>query len=489
MPIVEGRSVRLRLDSVRRRVLLLLSVLCVALSWAAQAGAFTKLDGKQVMDDGVSIGTTLYTQDGTPPAAGWPAIVMFHGLGGRRTDMNALAETWYVPKGYAVLTFDARAHGESGGVVTIDGPREVADIRALFDWLTAQPGIDKSHVGAWGVSYGGGAVWRSTVEGVPFAAVETFETWTDLYSALVPNDLSKSGVVFGFLNEIPPAGVSDLVQSVKDDLLKSTNLAAVRSLARERSSLHLLDRLTTPAFMFQGRRDFAFDMAQMTSAFTRLRGPKRLYLGNLGHAPSTFLSDDFDHFMAESQQWYDRFLKGEPNGIDTQPPVEVAPSPFKGKTYSYKGLPPLRTYSFSLPGKSTIDASGKVVRTVAFPRTPIEQFGAPVVGVTAATATQYPHLVAVLSALTPKGEEIILSDGGAATTTLTRQPRLITIPLASNATPIPAGSKLRLTLATASTAQNPNNLVYLDTPMPDGSAVTIGKVTVTLPALKTPISR
>ena len=36
-----------------------------------------------------------------------------------------MAQRFLAPEGYAVLTFDARAHGESGGQFTLDGPREL----------------------------------------------------------------------------------------------------------------------------------------------------------------------------------------------------------------------------------------------------------------------------------------------------------------------------------------------------------------------------
>ena len=41
---------------------------------------------------------------------------------------------------YAVLAYDARGHGESGGLVGIDGPKEVADVKAVFGWLRDRPG-------------------------------------------------------------------------------------------------------------------------------------------------------------------------------------------------------------------------------------------------------------------------------------------------------------------------------------------------------------
>jgi len=472
---------------VIHRLPVLVATLAAALAAAGAAQAFTKTDAIRPADDGVPIGTTLYLPDGAPPATGWPGLLMLHGLGGQRTDMNLLAETWYVPRGYAVLTFDARGHGESGGVVEIDGPREIADVRAMFELLASQPGVDRAHIGAWGISYGGGATWRATVEGVPFAAINTFETWTNLYSALVPNDLTKSGVVFGFLNEIRASAVSPLVAGIKADLLASTNLPTIRALTAERSSIQHLDRIATPAFMVQGRRDFAFGIDQMLQAYVKLKGPKRLYVGNLGHPPSSFIAPDLPYFLAESQLWFDRFLKNAPNGIDTRPPVEVAPSPWRGKAVSYPALPPTRVYVASMPGKATIDENAKVVRTIALPKVPIEQFGAPVVSVEASSTTQFPRLVAVLSALTPKGE-VILSDGGIQTA-LGPRPRTVRFALASNATLIPPRSRLRLTLASSSTAQDPRNLVYLQVPLPAGSNVTLGKATVRLPTLKTPISR
>ncbi len=470
-----------------RRLATLVVAFALAAALAGTARAFTKADGTLVMDDGVTFGTTLYMPDGTPPSTGWPAIMMLHGLGGNRIGMNALAESWYVPRGYAVFTYDARGHGQSGGVVTIDGPREIADVRAAFDYLAAQPGIDRSHIGVWGISYGGGAAWLSAVAGVPFAAIQTFETWTDLYAALIPNDLSKSGAVFGFLSEISPAAISPLIAGIKGDLLQSTNLPALKALSTERSSLSRIGTLSTPAAMYQGKRDFAFDMGQMTRTFAQLKGPKRLYLGNLGHSPSTFPSDDTSYFLTESQLWYDRFLKNQPNGIDTRPKVEVAPTPFKGKAVSYPGLPPTKTITLTFSGQATIDQSGKVVRTVPLPKTLLEQFGAPRVQVTVSTTSQFPHLVAVLSALTPRGE-VILSEGGIQTT-YSSTAKTVTFRLDSDSTPIPARSKLRITLASNSTAQNPQNLLYLQTPLPDGSKLTIGKVRVDLPVLKTPISK
>src|SRR6266568_811527 len=176
----------------------------------ARTADFTKIDTKVTMSDGVQIAVTFYEPAGTPPAGGWPAVMMFHGLGQTRNSFdlntwsaNRVAETYLVPNGYAVLTFDARAHGESGGLFSLDGPRELQDTRELFTWLTSHREIDAKHVGAFGVSYGGGMVWLATVSGVPFAAIAVAATWTDLHQALIPQGLIRAGIVVGFAGDIP----------------------------------------------------------------------------------------------------------------------------------------------------------------------------------------------------------------------------------------------------------------------------------------------
>ena len=82
------------------------------------------------MDDGVRIDASLLVPAGAAPAGGWPAVMLFHGLGGNHTSLVTGLGSAYLSKGYAVFAPDARGHGTSGGYVSLDGPREVADIRA-----------------------------------------------------------------------------------------------------------------------------------------------------------------------------------------------------------------------------------------------------------------------------------------------------------------------------------------------------------------------
>lgn len=440
------------------------------------------------MDDGVSIAATLYTPDAAAPAGGWPAIVFLHGLSGNRQQMNSLVEGYGFTGGsYAILTFDARGHGESGGLVGIDGPREVADIRAIRDWLAARADVSDTNIGAWGISYGGGGIFNSLVAGVPWRAVVTVETWTDLYSALMPQGLVKSGLVAGLASSIPAGKRDPSVEAVYGAAFAG-NAAVVKPWATERSSLAKLGSVTTPVFMAQGRRDFLFGIDQGARAFRLLKGPKTLYVGLHGHAPSTFPAADTGYLMNLVGRWFGCYLRGAGCGPGTVVAIasETVAADGQPRVVTRGTLPPVKPTFVSFPGVTTFARSGKVSRTSAPLRDAIEIYGAPTVQTSIAASGGWSRLVAVLTARTRAGKEILVSAGGVPTKPGAQQ---VTIELGSQATFVPRGSRLTLTLASASTAQSSANLLYLDLPMAQSARARVGTAVLKLPGLRTAVTK
>ena len=464
-------------------VVLLGSALIGATAGKAIPPSVIEIEATIPMSDGVNIAATLYERTGFATSTN-PAILMLHGLAGKRQDISDLA-TGLADKGYVVLTPDFRGHGESGGLVSIDGPREILDVREQVAWLKARPEVNGT-VGGWGISLGGGAILRALVEGVPFTTVETVETWTDLYSALAPQNLSKSGALSQFLSSVPQDRIAPEVIAIRGDALRSRNLQTLRAFARQRSSRQSLARIKTPVFMLQGRRDFAFDLTQAKTAMKLLRGPKRLYVGDFGHAPSRFPGPDIVHVQDLMGRWFDKYMRSagnSPAGL-----YELAPEAWLGTLTTSAHLPQVRSATFRLGGRETIQAAGKVVRDTARTGRKLETFGSATVRVDASLSGGWERLVAVLVAKPARGSEIVVSEGGVNTRGLNGKRRL-TIRLIDDATKIPSGSRLSLTLASSSTAQNPANLLYLDLSMPPRAHVTIGRVSLVLPVLRKPVSR
>ena len=142
--------------------------------------------------------------------------------------------------------------------------------------------------------------------GVPVAAAEVDATWVDLYEALAPGGLTKSGAVFQLFGSVPAGRTAPSLARLKSSMLNSTRSDEVEAWADQRSAKGALGRIKTPVLIFQGRRDFAFGLEQGITAYRQLGGPKRLYIGDFGHAPSSFPGTDADVVFAESNAWFAR---------------------------------------------------------------------------------------------------------------------------------------------------------------------------------------
>jgi alpha-beta hydrolase superfamily lysophospholipase len=468
---------------VSRSVGLIATVLA-ALASSGSALAVTPQQLAITASDGTPLACSLAEPDGTPPAGGWPAVMLFHGLGGRHQDMEPLATQILAPAGYAALACDARGHGASGGVFGLDGPRDVLDTKELFAWLTVRPEISDTQIGALGISLGGGAVWNATVAGVPFKAIVPVITWTNLTTALAPQALSKSGLVQLLASLVPQSRWDPDLLGAQSSLVTSTNMGTVTALASTRSPLSQLSSVTTPTLMIQGRRDFLFDVDQALAAYKLLKGPKRLYLGDLGHPPgiSPATAPDAGIYWGEAVKWFDHYLKGAAASL---PPsvVEVGHDPYDGKTTTYKSAPTTKTISVALPGSTTMNgATGKVVRSVRVTGGPHETFGDTTVTVSYSGAKNWDRLVAVLAI---SGNSSPISAGGVK---INAASGTATIKLMDEAVRIPAGKKLVVYLSSTSLAQDPADALYLAAVQPDAQ-ITIGRTTLHLSVLTKAVSR
>jgi predicted acyl esterase len=467
-----------------RGVLLVLLATVAALLASAPALASSRQEVTIASADGTSLAATLSLPDGAVPQGGWPAVIFMHGLGQTRATALAAAQQMGIGERYAVLAFDARGHGASGGLVGIDGPKEIADVKAVFAWLRDRPDVSDTRIGGWGVSYGGGAAWNSLAAGVPWAALEIWMSWVDLRDALLPQGLAKTGVIAGFLGSLDPKRVDPEVFAVRDAAY-SGSVGPVLPFAAARSSLPALKGVRTPVFMMQGRRDFAFGMEHALNAYRALRGPKELWFGLSGHAPSPGVAADTPAMLAEGARWFDRYVGGK-TAVTFGKPVAVSPERWTGKPVRFAGLPKVAASRTAFPGTTAFGQSGKLQRTLPRLTRPTEVFGSPVVQVSATATGGWSRIVAVLSARTPAGKEIVVAGGGVPATAGKRTYRIV---LGSQATFLPKGSKLTVTIASSSLAQDPGNLLYLDLPFPSTARLTVTGGSLRLPQLATPVSR
>jgi esterase/lipase len=444
-------------------VIRVLAAAALFLAWAAPAQAISKQSGFQTMPDGAKIAYDLYEPDGAAPAGGWPGVVVLHGLGGTKDDMAPIGNV-LAAKGYAALAYTARGHGTSGGDVGLAGPDDVATERTMESWFAGLPEVSDTQIGAWGISYGGGETWNGLAAGIPYRAAEVVETWTDLYSALWPQNVAKSGIVLGFAKTVEAR--SPLIAQLENDALHSTNTAALKTVADSRSSSSALPKITAPTYMFQGRVDWAFDVTQALNGYSRIAGPKHLYVGQFGHAPSAFPGPDFSYVMAQGLAWYDHFLKGAPNGIETSKPVTIAAQRGTKRT-SYPGVPKTKSITVGFRGTTLGPRTGPVFRQ------PLETFGVSLLKVQIRKVVNYPRLI-----VTVKAGNRVITHGA-----IVPKTGLQTIRLANYVQYLPKGTRLSVTFGPSSASPD---IAYLG--FGDEGSIALGPAVLTLQTLTKPVS-
>jgi len=463
---------------VLRRVVALGALVLASAGGSAHAAGVQTTQLTLTVSDGVRLACST-TQPATP-ASGRPGVILFHGLGGTHHDMEPIAEQYLAPAGFTTLQCDARGHGSSGGMFGLDGARDVQDTRELFDWFAGQLG--STDIGALGISLGGGAVWNALTAGIPFKAAVPIITWTNLLDSLAPQGLSKSGLVQYLESLVPTSRWDPQLLAASVGLTTSSDLSAASTVAAARSPAPKLASITTPTLLVQGRHDFLFDIDQALAAYRSLAGPKRLYIGDLGHPPAPNPAAEQPTYLGEAVKWFQRFLDGVKNGID-KPQIELAHDPWDGKTTLYTSMPPTHTLSVTLPGSSTMTgANGKVVRSVRLTGGPHETFGDSSVVVRYSGAQDWDRLVGVLAVA---GDSTPITAGGVK---LTAASGKVTIKLMDEAVRFAAGKKLVLYLSSTSIAQTPGDALYLAAVPPDAK-ITIGRVTLNVSVLRKAVSK
>jgi len=472
----------------RGRVLIAVAAVVIVCSGAASAVfAATRSSGPTTQEltieasDGTSLACGLVLPGGSAPSGGWPGVLLFHGLGQTHRDMETIANAALAPAGFASLACDARGTGASGGRFGLDGPREVQDVRDLFAWLAARGDVSNTRIGAFGLSIGGGAVWNAAVAGVPFAAIVPAITWTDLGSALNPDGVPRGGLLGRLASAVPFSRWDSSLTQARTDLLAGHVTSAVESTEATRSSRSKLHALKVPALLLQGRHDFLFDLDQATAAYRLLGGPKRLYLGDLGHPPAPNPAAEQPRFVAEAVGWLREYLAV----VGEHPPgpgrgVELAHDPWDGRTSFFKGLPRTRHKSVNLPGTRAIASNRSVKRSVRLTGGPFETFGDGSLSVRySGNSGAWTELRAMVSF---KGGKTPITVGAAP---IGKRAGVVEIPLLDEAVLVPRGRRIVVTVG-STTADG----VYLPVSGAGGSpTITIRRVTLNLSLLRRAVSR
>jgi hypothetical protein len=251
-------------------------------------------------------------------------------------------EKW-VPEGYACVRVDSRGAGRSPGFIDPFSPRETKDFYDCIEWAGVQP-WSNGKVGLNGISYYGMNQWHvATLQPPHLAALCVWEGSADWYRDMTHHggilstfwanwyDMQVKTVQYGLGRRGPRSRVTGALVC-GDETLPEEDLAKNRCDFGETILAHPLDddyhrarspvweNITTPLLTAANWGGQGLHPRGNFEGFVRAAA-KDKWLEAHGLEHWTHFYTDYGRLL--QKRFFDYFLKGEKNGWDRQPRVQL----------------------------------------------------------------------------------------------------------------------------------------------------------------------
>lgn len=218
----------------------------------------------------------------TPQQSARGTIVYLHGVADNRTSARGAIHR-FAPRGFDVVAFDSRAHGESGGEMCTYGYWEKRDLARLLDTLAPGPVV------LVGTSLGAAVALQHAAEDPRVTAVVAAEAFSDLRTVArerAPRFFTAGAIARAF------------------EIAEARGHFEVDAASPERAAR----RISVPVLLVHGEEDVETPPAHSHRIYEALTGPKRLILvPGAGHNQSLRTE-----VWNEIERWLDDALRTGP---------------------------------------------------------------------------------------------------------------------------------------------------------------------------------
>ncbi len=287
------------------------------------------------LTDGVRLAYSLYL----PAKEGkFPVVLEYNPYWASGQFLN-LTVMDFLNNGYAVLGVNFRGTGCSEGNIDLflEFEREGKDGAEVIEWAAKQPWCTGS-VGMFGNSYSG--IIQFVVAALHPKGLKALSAGglsSDIYSEVTyPGgilNVQEAWWTYWAQPFVAEMGLKRRMEIAEDpDCQKRWRQRPSRSWQKyvrhplrdeywkERAPEIFAAQVVTPALMIQGWQDEEVPARGAVRLYECVQGPKKMIISNGGHG---VYSGTWPRMGAETIRWFDRWLKGIPNGIDREPPITI----------------------------------------------------------------------------------------------------------------------------------------------------------------------
>lgn len=293
-------------------------------------------------DGGTVLKANVVTPAGASASSTYPVIVLPTSWAMPQIEYIAQAKK-LAAAGYVVVSYNSRGFWQSGGEIEVGGPEDIADASKVIDWTLKNTPADPAKVGMAGVSYGAGISLLAAAHDKRVKAVGALSGWGDLVDSIYSGRTqhAQAGALLGGAGHLTGRPSAELQRILKDFL--GSNLDKEHEMiawGTKRSPTTYLDRLNkngAAILLANAWGDTIFPPNQYARFYEKLTGPKRLEFrpGDHATAEATGLLGLPNDTWTTTRRWFDRYLKGDRNGIDQEQPVQLK----SRSTGGYEGYP------------------------------------------------------------------------------------------------------------------------------------------------------
>lgn len=214
-------------------------------------------------------------------------VIISHGV--TENKMNSVKYmNLFLERGFNVVIYDHRRHGESGGKTTSYGYFEKYDLKAIVDWLKADQGSDL-FLGIHGESMGASTMlmYAGMLEdGANFYIADCpFSDFRDQLSKILKTEMKLPAKPF-----LP---LAELFLQIRE-----------KYSLRDLSPITVIENIHNPILFIHSEKDDYILPAMTKALYEKKKGPKKLYIArNGGHAQS------LNENKADYEKVIDQFLE------------------------------------------------------------------------------------------------------------------------------------------------------------------------------------
>jgi putative CocE/NonD family hydrolase len=295
-----------------------------------------------------------------------PAILEF--LPYRKRDgtcaRDALTHPWFARRGYACVRVDMRGNGDSQGLMEDEyTPQELADAVEVVHWLAAQPWCTGA-VGMMGISWGGfNSLQVAALQPEPLKAIITLCSTVDRFAddihykggCLLNENLGWGSTMWSYSSRAPDPALRDdwramwMERLENEPFLPSVWLRhQTRDAYWQHGSVSEDYSKIKAATLAVGGWGDAYKNA-VPQLVENLSAPVKGIVGPWVHKyPHFAVPEPRIGFLQEALRWWDRWLKGENTGVESDPDY---------RAYVMDGVRPATWYT-DRPGRWISENSG-----------------------------------------------------------------------------------------------------------------------------------